>query len=544
MLNKRHVTGRRKFLAGAVLGVGGTALLDNGLLSGVAGAAETGTAAPAAAVITPADQQYPDLIRALNARFVASPARVCVVDAPAQIAPLVNAAVSNGKRLTVRSGGHCYEDFVYDNDTDVIIDLTNMNRIYYDQARNAIAIESGATLLDVYEKLYQTWGVVIPGGVCYSVGVGGHVAGGGWGWLVRRNGLVVDHLYAVEVVTVNSAGRAQTIVATREPNDPHRDLWWAHTGGGGGNFGIVTRYFFRSPNTTGTDPRNLLPKPPASALFATAGWNLNNLTEQQFGRLVTNYGQWHIDNRTATGPNRDVTSALQASHKSSGSVVVLGQLDASLPNAAKVMTDYVAYISNGVATPDFSVQTTLPWLQFVKLTGTTNSVANDPTERAKYKAAFMKGTFTAAQTAAMYKHLTRSDISNPNIGVIFQPYGGKVAAVAQADTAIQHRDAAYQVQWSSAWTNPADDAANIGWTRDVYSEVYATTGGVPVPNDASDGSYVNHCDADLSDPAFNKSSSPWSTLYYKGAYPRLQAVKKKYDPRNVFRHRQSVELPS
>jgi FAD/FMN-containing dehydrogenase len=55
---------------------------------------------------------------------------------------------------------------------------------------------------------------------------------------------------------------------------------------------------------------------------------------------------------------------------------------------------------------------------------------------------------------------------------------------------------------------------------------------------------VNYPDADLSDPVWNKSSVPWSTLYYKDDYPRLQRIKKKYDPRNFFRHRQSVELPS
>lgn len=544
MPDTQHGTGRRNFLTGAVLGIGGTALLDNGLLSGVAGAAESTVDGSAAAVVTPADQQYPDLVRALNARFVANPDKVCVVDTPAQIAPLVSTSVRAGKRITVRSGGHCYEDFVYSGDTDVIIDLTNMNRVYYDSARNAVAVESGATLLDVYEKLYQTWGVTVPGGVCYSVGVGGHVAGGGWGWLVRRNGLVVDHLYAVEVVTVNSAGRAQTIVATREPNDPHRELWWAHTGGGGGNFGIVTRYFFRSPGATGTSPRTLLPKPPANALFNTTGWNLNNLTEQQFTRLVRNYAQWHVDNISPTGVNRDVTSALQAFHKSNGQILLLSQLDESLPNARTIMDDYVAYVSDGVASPDFNVTSSLPWLQFVKLTGTGNALANDPTLRAKYKSAFMKGAFTPAQGAAMYRHLTRSDIANPNIHIIFQPYGGMTSSVPQQATAIQHRDAAYQAQWSALWGNPADDAANIAWVREVYAEVYADTGGVPVPNDVSDGCYVNHCDADISDPAYNRSSSPWHALYYKGAYPRLQAVKKRYDPRDTFRHRQSIELPS
>jgi aclacinomycin oxidase len=67
---------------------------------------------------------------------------------------------------------------------------------------------------------------------------------------------------------------------------------------------------------------------------------------------------------------------------------------------------------------------------------------------------------------------------------------------------------------------------------------------VPVPNEYNDGSYINYPDADLADPAWNTSGVPWTTLYYKENYPRLQQVKKRYDPRNTFHHRLSIELPT
>ncbi|MFD0392095.1 FAD-binding protein [Streptomyces nogalater] len=108
-------------------------------------------------------------------------------------------------------------------------------------------MEPGALLGEVYRRLFLGWGVTVPAGATAEVGIGGHVLGGGYGALSRRYGLSVDHLYAVEVVVVDERGRASTVVATREPGDPHRDLWWGHTGGGGGNFGVVTRYWFRSP---------------------------------------------------------------------------------------------------------------------------------------------------------------------------------------------------------------------------------------------------------------------------------------------------------
>jgi FAD/FMN-containing dehydrogenase len=90
---------------------------------------------------------------------------------------------------------------------------------------------------DAYRKLYLGWGVTIPAGVSPNVGVGGHVVGGGFGFLCCQHGLASDHLFGVEVVVVDETGTARSVVATREPSDPNRDLWWAHTGGGGATSG-------------------------------------------------------------------------------------------------------------------------------------------------------------------------------------------------------------------------------------------------------------------------------------------------------------------
>ncbi|PWG10070.1 FAD-binding protein [Streptomyces sp. V2] len=518
------------------------------------------TARPAGAVVvTPADQQYRDLVRALNARYVASPESVRVADAPEQVAAVVAEAVRKNKRLTVRSGGHCLEDFVYNSGTRIVLDLQRMNRIYHSPEHNAIAVEPGARLLDVYEKLYATWGITIPGGICYSVGVGGHVSGGGWGMLVRRDGLVVDHLYAVEVVTVTADGKVRTVVATREADDPHRDLWWAHTGGGGGNFGVVTRYFFRSPGAKGTDPAKLLPKPPAEVLFSAVSWAWSDLSKEEFVRLVRNYASWHVANIGADSPTRFLTSFLLLNHRSNGQIGMVTQVDAAAPDARKMLDAYLAHMSGGITVgpgaltehmgelvapmPQFAAPRRLPWLQATRFAGTTNPLLNDPTLRAEYKSAYMKATFPRRQAETLYKHLTRTDIDNPAINIQLTPYGGRTHAVGQADTACSHRDAAFKMLWSVLWNEPADDAKYIAWTRESYAETYVETGGVPVPNAVTDGCYVNYPDADLGDPQYNKSEATWATLYYKDNYRRLQQVKRAYDPRDFFRHRQSVELP-
>ncbi|MEW1829965.1 FAD-binding protein [Streptomyces sp. NPDC088196] len=552
---------RRLLLAGA----GGAVALG---LPGTARAAESGTEAgtdleavvPAGpVVVTPADQQYPDLVRALNARYVAKPDSVRVVDDPAQVAPIIAEAVKTGKRLTIRSGGHCLEDFVYNPQTQIVLDLSKMNGVYYSSRLNAVAVEPGARLLDVYEKVYSTWGVTIPGGICYSVGIGGHVSGGGWGMLVRRDGLVVDHLYAVEVVTVAADGTAKTVVATREATDPNRDLWWAHTGGGGGNFGVVTRYYFRSPGATGTDPRKLLPKPPVEVLFSAVSWSWSDLTKEEFVRLVRNYASWHVTNIKPDSPTRFLTSFLLLNHRSNGQIGLVTQVDAAAPDAQAMLDAYLTHMNSGInveagalteqmgdlgAMPQFAAPRRMPWLQATRFAGTTNPLLNDPTLRAEYKSAYMRADFPQPQAEALYKHLTRTDIDNPKINIQLTPYGGRANAVSEADTAMPHRGAAFKMLWSVLWNDAADDDKYIAWTRESYEETYADTGGVPVPNAVTDGCYVNYPDADLSDPLHNTSQVSWATLYYKGNYARLQQVKARYDPRNFFRHRQSVQPPA
>ncbi|TMA15232.1 MAG: FAD-binding protein, partial [Deltaproteobacteria bacterium] len=170
----------------------------------------------------------------------------------------VEEAVAEKRRLVATSGGHCLEGFVSDPEVRVIIDVSPMKRVYYDDRMRAIAVEAGATVGETFRALFEQWGTVVPLGEYPGVGMGGHVVGGAFGFLCRQLGLAADYLHAVEVVTVDDRGRARSVVATRETADPNRELWWAHTGGGGGNFGIVTRYWFRSPDASAGDPTRLL----------------------------------------------------------------------------------------------------------------------------------------------------------------------------------------------------------------------------------------------------------------------------------------------
>ncbi|MDQ6837989.1 MAG: FAD-dependent oxidoreductase, partial [Actinomycetota bacterium] len=199
---------------------------------------------PAGPRVRAGDARFPNLTRGFNQRWVADPAYVRLCSSPHDVVAAVRAAREHGLRVTVRGGGHCYEDFVYGNDGGVVIDLTAMTDVYLDPAEGWYVIEAGATLFDVYSTLEKQYGVTIPGGSCYSVGAGGHITGAGYGLLSRRYGLTVDHLTAVEVVHVDGEGTVRCDGFGTDGATPDEQLMlWGCKGGGGGNFGIVTKFF-------------------------------------------------------------------------------------------------------------------------------------------------------------------------------------------------------------------------------------------------------------------------------------------------------------
>ncbi|WP_372410468.1 FAD-binding oxidoreductase [Streptomyces luteireticuli] len=495
---------------------------------------------PGPTKVTRDDPRYASLTSLGTPRFrgTGTPEYVWVVRTTDHVVRAVQEAVRKGKRLAVRSGGHCYEDFVDDPSVQVVIDLSCMTTVSYDRRHRAFAVEAGATLGQLYRELFLRWGVTVPAGWCPGIGVGGHVVGGGYGPLCRWAGLSADHLHAVEVVFVDRNGTARRVVATREPGDRHRELWWAHTGGGGGNFGVATRYWFRAPDATGHDPRRLLPAPPASVLNFHAEWDWRGMDEAAFSRLVGNQGRWSEEHSSPGSPFARLDSELHLFRALAGRSVLDGRISVGDASAQRMLDDYVTALNEGVGSPFTVRQERLPWL-----TATLRGPGLDENPyRLKPKSGYLRGRLTDRQTAAAYHHLTRPD--SPVVGGALGLYtcGGEVNAVAPDATASAQRDSVLKAVHLAAWTDPAEDAAHLAWVRAFYRDFYADTGGVPVPGAGNcDGSYINYPDVDLADPEWNSSGTPWSTLYYKDNYARLQTVKARWDPRNVFTHVLGVE---
>lgn len=494
-----------------------------------------------AAKIGPTDERYRAVVdKRFNKRFAAAPDYVRLTESTAQVVSAVEEAVQEGRRLAIRSGGHCLEGFVSDPDVRVIIDVSPMRRIYYDAERRAVAVEAGATVGETVRALAETWGTVIPLGEYPHIGMGGHVSGGAFGFLCRQHGLAADYLYGVEVVTVDAGGRATTVVATREPTDPHRDLWWAHTGGGAGSFGAVTRSWFRSPNTEGGDPAALLPRAPESVATFRAEWNWGGVDRAAFRRLVGEYGAWGERHSGAGSLESSVYALLEVHRKQFGTIVVRGVTTAAPADAERLIDAHVAVAAAALGEPAKRERARMTWLDFALDPFPDLFTMPPGGVSSKVKDALLKRRLTDRQIDTAYDHLTRADVNVMGGMLGLATYGGQVNMVAPDATASPQRSAIFDTACSTGWIDPRDEAANLAWVRAFYRDLFAETGGVPLPGDAYDGCLINHPDVDVTDPSLNTSGAAWPTLYFQGNYPRLQRIKARWDPRDVFRHALSV----
>lgn len=514
-----YTTDRRNLLKAGSATVGTFALLRSGLDAFAQDA--TGN------LVFPNDPRYDQLRHGFNLRWIGSPAYIALCRDAAEVMQAVQQALDKKLRITVRSGGHCYEDFSSGNDGGVIIDMSPMTAVTRDTESGLYVIEAGARLLDVYTTLDQQFGVTLPGGSCATVGAGGHITGGGYGVLSRAYGLTVDYLDAVEVVHVTNDGRADVVTASKTASDPdEQDLLWGHTGGGGGNFGIVTKFFFRD-----------LPAAPAEAHVFFHGFDWSGFEQGAFRRLVQNYGNFLSENSGVDSPYKGLFSGL-AIPQAPGQIGLFGQYSGDQP---ELLEQFAQAVEDGLPAPSASIMTrmhhrmvaqssdfsTLPWLQ------ATRNIAGSGTEmRGKYKSAYMIQPFPDEQIETMWEYFVNPDIPLPQTVLGIDGYGCQINAVDPAATAVPQRSSIMKLQYQTYWTDPAQDDANLEWIRDFYTAMYGEQG--PMPDAVMDGCYVNYPDVDL---------AGWPTLYYKENYARLQQVKARWDPLNIFNYAQSIQLP-
>jgi hypothetical protein len=400
-------------------------------------------------------------------------------------------------RIVPRSGGHSYGGYST-SPSGVIVDVSRLKGVALDARGHAI-VGAGARLIDVYDGLWRH-GRTVPAGSCPTVGIAGLTLGGGVGLASRKFGLTCDNL--LEGTVVLADGSAVLANAHQHP-----DLYWALRGGGGGNFGIVTRLVFRT-HPVGQVATYSLEWPWSDAKSVVQAWQklAPRAPDGLFSVLNLN---------AAAGGRAHITSAGQFF----GNADKLRELLKPLANAG---------------TPTRFTVTSRSYMDAQEMwagCGGTLAECHLPPQgnlgrsTFKGKSSFANAPLTSAGIDTMLHQIEARISTGTGSGIIpLDSYGGAINRVKKHATAFVHRDALFSMQYLAYWDAAAAAEPNLRWLKSFYAAMRPHV---------SPFAYQNYIDPDL---------PKWGRAYYGTNLDRLIAVKRKYDPQNVFTFSQSIPV--
>lgn len=439
-------------------------------------------------VLLPGDPDYEDARRVWNAAIDKRPAVIVRCAGTPDVLAAVNFARDNRLVLAVRGGGHNIAGSALC-DAGIVIDLSRMKAARVAPDARRVTIEAGATLADL-DAATQAHGLATPVGINSTTGIAGLTLGGGFGWLSRKYGLTVDNLESVEVVT--AAGEVIRASATEHP-----DLFWGLRGGGG-NFGVVTRFEFRLHPVGPNLLSGLIVYPFADAKSVLRQYR--DLALKAPDELTV----WVVIRKAPPLPflPPDVHGK---------EVVVLAFLYAGDPTQGAALIEPVHRFGTP-AGAHVGVQPYVAWQQ-----------AFDPLLTPGARNYWKSHNFTKLDDGLLdvLIDFVRT-LPSPHCEIFIASLGGATSRQRPDSSAYGQRDAQFVMNVHGRWENPADDQRCISWSRALFKAA------APF---ASGGVYVNFMAADEGDRV---------RAAYGGNYARLARVKRQYDPGNLFRTNQNI----
>jgi FAD/FMN-containing dehydrogenase len=432
-------------------------------------------------VITPGDADYDRARTVLPGGVDRRPMAVVRPAGTADIAHVVSLARETGTELAVRSGAHTS----YAVSDGLVIDLSSMRGLDIDADRRIAWAETGLTA-GQYTAAAGEYGLATGFGDSPSVGIGGITLGGGIGFLVRRHGLTIDDLLGADVVTADG----QLI---RADPDNHPDLYWAIRGGGG-NFGVATRFLLRL-HEVGTVLGGTLVLP-ATAEIISGFLAAAEAAPEELTAIV---------NVMSAPPMPFLPPELHGQLVALAAVVCTGDIEAGQRAVAPL---------RALATPLFDDVRPRPYPQMY------------PPEPPEYHPIPQGRTMfideVDRETAGrIVEHLRAA--RGPMSVVQLRVLGGAMARVPAGDTAFAHRHRRLMVTVAAMSERPDEAAELLAWVTGLADELRRRGAG---------GAYANFL--------FDEGQERVAEAYPGDIWDRLVAVKRRYDPTNVFRLNQNI----
>ena len=440
-------------------------------------------------ILLPGNDAYENARRIWNAMIDRRPALIACCATGADVSRAVTFARETGLPLAVRGGGHNIAGSAIC-EGGIVIDLSAMKAATVDAGVRRVTIEAGALLSDL-DAATQAHGLATPVGINSTTGIAGLTLGGGFGWLSRKYGMTVDNLEAVEVVTAGG----QTAHASASEN---ADLFWALRGGGG-NFGVVTRFTYRLHAVGPQLLSGLIVYPMAQAkavLHRYRAFMAKAPDELSVWTVLRNAPPLPFLPESAHGQPVLALALLYTGDPDEGAALVHPLHHFGAPIGAFV-----------------GVQPYTAWQQ-----------AFDPLLAPGARNYWKSHNFTQLDDNLLDVVLSYAKSQpSPQCEIFLAALGGATMRPAPDAAAYAHRDTRFVMNVHGRWEDPADDQRCIGWARDFFAATKPF---------ASGGVYVNFLTADETDriPAA-----------YGSNYRRLAEVKAKYDPDNLFRANQNIQ---
>jgi FAD/FMN-containing dehydrogenase len=395
-----------------------------------------------------------------------------------------------------RSGGHSYAGYST-GDGVLVLDVRRLNTIQLHRRSRKATVGPGAQLIDVYMRLAQGE-VTVPAGSCPSVGFGGMATGGGMGLAGRRFGLTCDSIDSMDVVTADGALRH--VSSRSEP-----DLFWALRGGGGGNFGVVTRFVMRTHAVSHGSWFSI------SWPWAQAGAALDAWQQLMSGAASGLTSVFHLSTGTSTPQ-----------------VGLAGQYLGSPAHLERLLAP-LAGTSRSVGTSTYR-DLMLRWAGCLgrepAVCHTVGTAARGGLDRARFgaKSDYVQRPLSSGARAALVNAIADAQrhTSEHSAAILLDSYGGAINDLAADATAFAHRDALCSIQYLTYFGSEAAAGAARAWRQRAWHAMRPYVSG---------GAYLNYIDPDL---------PGWRTAYYGSNAARLREVKRQVDPDFRFRFAQAI----